>query len=311
MSGKQLATGSQRLVRLFSLGFMLLTLAVPLLGSCRAMISSEESSPNNTTPAPDTTPSATALDIPLDVQLRDSPSVEGTEKLGITDQGTARIIYRAAAANPYNIAAGIILGEFRYYVYTGDARTGGLALAAPVVSRILDTALESMPENKPRWLLTLPLDISDCSPAEEIRIDRNASPFANKPYFIQISAPGKGLGVVNILASRHQIVIDQFPIYGLDYVISQESLDNMKIIEGDEMAFLCVIAALKQKPGDLAVCHYGDRVGVTDEPVLAGLSSVRGPLTVHEYSCILRYEGLPVFLMANDKMIPAGEGDTD
>ena len=64
-----------------------------------------------------------------------------------------------------------------------------------------------------------------------------------------------------------------------------------------------LLAELTADPDPKAVIRRGDRVGITSEPVLAGLSSVRGPLTVHEYTCILRFEGCPVFLMANDKQV--------
>ena len=73
----------------------------------------------------------------------------------------------------------------------------------------------------------------------------------------------------------------------------------MSIIAGEEMAFLFVIVRFLSMPRPDADDSFGDRLGTTAEPVLAGLTSVRGPFREHDYDCILKIDGCPVFLMAN------------
>jgi hypothetical protein len=305
------AKRNRRLIRTFIMSLFVLSPAILLMSSCgRPAITTA----NTTLPIPSNSSepslSGPALVLSGSEQLQSAPEIPGAKK-NITQKNSQPIvIYTALPDNKYGVQSGTCIGEFRYYVYIDGERTGGLALAAPIVSQLLEAALQALPEGQARWLLTLPADLSDCSAFAQIQIDRNAQPFADKPYYIQISAPGETMSVINILDSSHRVVIDKFPIYGLHYIISQKSLDTMKIIAGEEMAFLFVIAALKNDQADQAGqadLAYGDRVGVSDEPVLAGLSSVRGPLTVHEYSCILRCEGCPVFLMSNDKLIGPGE----
>jgi hypothetical protein len=273
--------------------------------------------PETTSQSGQPSPGSTSLDgsqsDPTDSEasLRDklaaAPNIEGAEKQLRDINGLWRIVYAARPDNPYNLPSEAILGEYKHEVFIGDEQTGGIALAAPVVKRYLQQALDDLPSGQARWLLTLPVDLSDCQSLRPVRIDLSAMPFIDRPYYIRISAEHELLGVVNILDEQHQVVIDDFMMYGLSYVISQRSLDSTSIIAGEEMAFLFVIAKFAEEPRTDVSYTYGDCVGTTSEPVLAGLTSVRGPLRIHDYNCILKIDGCPVFLMANHKTARSGE----
>jgi hypothetical protein len=231
-----------------------------------------------------------------------APDITGAEKQIAEINGLQRIVYTALPDNPYGLEAGVLLGEYKHEVYLGEQQTGGVALAAPVAQHYLQKTLDALPEQQERWLLTLPVDLTDCRSLKPVRIDLSAKPLIDRPYYIRISADeNEELGVVNILDEQHQVVIDEFKMFGLHYIISQRSNESMKIITGEEMAFLFVIVRFEALPRTGVNYTYGDRLGTTVEPVLAGLTSVRGPFREHTYDCILKIAGCPVFLMANDK----------
>lgn len=249
-------------------------------------------------PSPDPTDTEASL---LE-KMSAAPQIDGADKLIADLNGLLRVVYTALPDNPYDLPEGTIVGEYKHEVFLGDEQTGGVALAAPVVKAYLEQALDALPSEQARWLLTLPVDLSDCQSLRPVRIDLSARPFADRPYYIRISADRELLGLVNILDQEQQVVIDKFPVYGLSYVISQRSLNSTGVIEGEEMAFLFVIAKFAEDSQADESYTYGDRVGTTREPVLAGLTSVRGPLRVHDYGCILKIDGCPVFLMANQQV---------
>jgi hypothetical protein len=228
-----------------------------------------------------------------------APDIAGTKKTIALVNGLERVIYLALPDNPYGLAENALAGEYKHEVLMDDIRTGGVALAAVVTDAYLQQALAAMPPDEPQWLLTLPLDLSDCLSLRPVRIDLSAEPFIERPYYIRVSMDQEELSVVNILGKQHQVEIGSFNMYGLSYVISDFSLNSHRIIEGEEMAFLFVIVKFAQAPAEGASFTFGDRIGLTAEPILAGLSSVRGPLRVHDYDCILKVSGCPVFLMAN------------
>ena len=239
-------------------------------------------------------------EVALQVKQTSAPELVGADKSIMERDGIQRIVYLAKADNPYGYAKGDLVGEYKYEVILDELRTGGLALAAPVVRFYLDKALADMPADQDHWLLTLPVDLSDCRSLEPILIDRSAEPFIDRPYYIRISAPEE-LGVVNILDAQQEVVVGEFGVYDLQYVISQTSNESMRIIEGQEMAFLFVIINFQTEPQQDMDYTFGDRLGTTREPVLAGLTSVRGPMIEHDFDCILKIENCPVFLMANEK----------
>jgi len=282
------------------------------------MSSQATSTPGQTTPDPTSGSSTSALVTPepssnestqstsqdpteqLDMKMKTSPELEGAEKVIIERDGMKRVVYLALADNPYGVAEGTTLGEYKYEVFLDEQRSGGVALAAPVVRLYLERALSGLPADQARWLLTLPVDLSACRSLEPIVIDRSAKPFIDRPYYIRVSS-SEELDVVNILDARQEVVVGEFGVYGLQYVISKTSNESMRIIEGQEMAFLFVIVDFQTEPQPDKDYTFGDRLGTTREPVLAGLTSVRGPMIEHEFDCILTVEGCPVFLMANDR----------
>jgi hypothetical protein len=76
---------------------------------------------------------------------------------------TGRAIYYASASNSYGLTNGSYAGEFMPLVTMGredgsSAQTGGLALAGPVVARLVNDALAAAGEAD-RWIVALPVDI--------------------------------------------------------------------------------------------------------------------------------------------------------
>ena len=283
-----------------------LVLSLVLFSGCEDRTATNSSQMTSSTAPPTTlvhqtdSRPTTNMDVSPEVKLESAPVLDGAERMISELDGLSRIIYRALADNPYGLAEGQIIGEYKYEVFVGEQRTGGVALAAPAVSHYLEKALAALPADQAHWLLPLPVDISDCRTIDPILIDRSAKPIIERPYYIRISS-SEELGIVNILDARQQVVIDEFKMFGMHYVISEISNESDHIIEGEEMAFLFVIARFQAAPPMARDYTFGDRIGTTQGPVLAGLTSVRGPFLEHHYDCILSIEGCPVFVMANRK----------
>lgn len=241
-------------------------------------------------------------DVSIEIKQEAAPDIEGTKKSIAIINGIERVVYIALPDNTYGIDSGKIVGEYKHEVFIEDDQTGGITLAAPIISVLLEKALSELPPQETHWLLTLPVDLSDCRSDRPIIIDLSAEPMIDRPYYIRITAADEELGLINILDQSQQVVIEKFWIYDLHYVISQKSSESQKIIEGEEMDFLFVIAPFQTPPPTDHSYTYGDRVGMINGPVLAGLTSVRGPFREHDYNCILKADGCPVFIMANDKL---------
>ncbi len=236
----------------------------------------------------------------VEIKQEAAPDLDGTQKTIKHIKGLERVVYIALPDNPYGLASGEIAGEYKHEVFIEDNQTGGVALKASLVNHLLQKALDEMPQQESRWLVTLPVDLSNCLSTRPVTIDLSAEPMIDRPYYIRITAEDETLGLVNILDASQQVVIEKFWIYDLHYVISQKSKDSRRIIEGEEMDFLFIIAPFLTDPASDPSYTYGDRVGMTKGPVLAGLTSVRGPFREHDYSCILKVDGCPVFIMANE-----------
>jgi len=258
--------------------------------------------PSSSAPAISQTSTSTMIapDGQFDLKLEKAPDIVGTEKLIMEIKGLKRIVYRSLDGNPYGVTENKIIGEFKHEVYLGEQCAGGVVLAAPVVTHYLKDALGNKPAGQANWLLPLPVDISDCCSADPVKIDLSAKPLIDRPYYIRITS-SEELGVVNILDNQQDVVIDEFKMFGLQYIISQRSNESSRIIEGEEMAFLFVIVRFMSMPRTDQDYSFGDRIGTTTDSVLAGLTSVRGPFLEHKYDCILSIEGCPVFVMANQK----------
>jgi hypothetical protein len=144
------------------------------------------------------------------------------------------------------------------------------------------------------------VDISDCLSLRPIRIERTAKPFIDKPYYIQVQFDEEILDVANILTGDQGLIIDKFPMFEQQFVVSRLSMDNHAIIPGQEMAFLFVIAVLDDPIhlGENEPVPFGARVGRTGKPVLAGLSSIRGPFREHTFSCLPYLGACPVFAIS-------------
>lgn len=276
-------------------------------GISPAATTSEDTGRVSPEPSPAATPTVTAKPVPtsqtgetdIEEKITAAPEIEGAEKSAQMINELQRVVYLALPDNPYGLAVGTLIGEYKHEVFLGEEQTGGVALAAPVVQAYLERALEAIPAQQERWLLTLPMDLTDCRSLRPVVIDLSAKPLIDRPYYIRISAENEQVGVVNILGPEHPVVIDPFNFLDLYYVISERSLNSMRVIEGEEMAFLFVIVKFHTRLQPDAGFTFGDRVGTTTEPILAGLTSVRGPMRVHDFDCILKIDGCPVFLMAN------------
>jgi hypothetical protein len=88
------------------------------------------------------------------------PAVSGLEI--VIDKG--RALYYALASNKYGLLTNSYAGEFIPLVTMGQAdgssaETGGLALAGPVVAKLISDKLATITSDSDRWIVALPVDI--------------------------------------------------------------------------------------------------------------------------------------------------------
>ena len=161
--------------------------------------------------------------------------------------GLRRVVYAASADNPYGVPAGDYLGEYKSEVLLGGVQTGGVALVPEALLPLLSREIAALPEAGEKWLLPLPVDLSDCRSLRPVTIDRSAEPFIDKPYYIRVRFEDEVLDVVNILTGDQGLSIGDFIIFDLQYIVSSLSMENHAILPGQEMAFLFVVANLDRK----------------------------------------------------------------
>ncbi len=282
--------------------FCLYALFMAACGSVPEQTESTTAPPVQTTfPTAETTRKPTDTDdseAAMAARLAAAPALEGAVpaigEIGLLPQ----VVYTALEDNPYGVEAGTFLGIYKAEVFLGEDKTGGVALVPSVLLPLLARSIDALPEEAEPWLLPLPVDLTGCTSHRPVRIDRTAQPFSDDPYYIRVSMEDERLGVSNIVNGNLPLVIDSFWIYDLDYVVSRTSYENPRIVEGQEMSYLFVVADLIEsiEPGQDDPVPFGTRVGYTEKPVLCGLSSVRGPFREHTYDCLLYLDECPVFV---------------
>jgi hypothetical protein len=103
---------------------------------------------------------------------------------------SGRVIFYAAPSNKYGLKNGSYAGEFMPLVTMGredgsSAQTGGLALAGPVVARMVNDALAAAPEAD-RWIVALPVDIRQSARTQvSVSFDRHGlTGWSNTPRVV-------------------------------------------------------------------------------------------------------------------------------
>ncbi len=260
---------------------------------------SSSSTTSNSSPTAASSPT-TESDQALQEKFDRAPVLDGAVKKVRMLNGLRRVTYAASPENPYGVSAGEYLGEYKGEVLLGGTTTGGVALVPEALLPLLSREISELPDGSEKWLLPLPVDISDCLSLRPVRIERTAKPFIDKPYYIQVQFDEEILDVANILTGDQGLIIDKFPMFEQQFVVSRLSMDNHAIIPGQEMAFLFVIAVLDDPIhlGENEPVPFGARVGRTGKPVLAGLSSIRGPFREHTFSCLPYLGACPVFAIS-------------
>jgi hypothetical protein len=101
-----------------------------------------------------------------------------------------KAIYYALASNRYGLKTGSYAGEFIAGVTMGQldgssAQTGGIVLAGPVVTKMINDKLASIPIESDRWVVALPVDIRGTKAAVDVSFDQyGLSLLSNTPRVV-------------------------------------------------------------------------------------------------------------------------------
>lgn len=115
----------------------------PTTGSVQTVSPEPSTGPSSTQQT--SMPTMNTSETGIEDKLASAPAIEGTEKAVMTIGSIQRVIYLALPDNPYGVAAGETIGEYKHEVFLGEEQTGGVALAAPAAKVCLDAALAAMP----------------------------------------------------------------------------------------------------------------------------------------------------------------------
>ncbi len=130
-----------------------------------AVSATEEIQPTPSPAAPTPVPSDAAYGN-LDGELLAAPDVPGTEKAVQEKDGIDRVVYLAAAGNPYGMEEGAYAGEYKKNVSVDGTETGGVALVGTVAESLLNDTLAVIPAGEPRVKAALPMDIAEAGEDE-------------------------------------------------------------------------------------------------------------------------------------------------
>ena len=103
---------------------------------------------------------------------------------------SGKAVYYALASNRYGLKAGSYAGEFIPQVTMGQfdgssAQTGGITLAGPVVTKMINDRLASIPIESERWVVALPVDIRGLKSGVDVSFDRyGLSLLSNTPRVV-------------------------------------------------------------------------------------------------------------------------------
>lgn len=228
------------------------------------------------------------------------PQIEGLKAELKTENAQQKVVYTALEQNPYGMSAEQYAGEFKPNVNVEQKQTGGVVLKAPVVLKLIDDKLAIIPEQKDKWIITLPVDITAANTVDHILISfTKDNPVAGQVCKVSFNG---SFPVVNIIPSSTSLEVlngDQYTTYGGMYIDEERSAFNDKIISGKEMSYLTVAGDMNFPQDGNMPSHFGDLVTTAQSPVVIYLAAANEWRNADENKILdVGTNKTPVFLAA-------------
>ena len=230
------------------------------------------------------------------------PQIEGLRvSLQATKDGQQKVVYAALEQNPYGMSPEEYAGEYKPNVEVQGIQTGGVVLKAPVVLKLIDDKLATIPEQKDKWTIPLPIDISTINTKDLISISFSK----DNPVGLSVCkiSFGRNLTAVNIIPSSTSLEVlngDQYTTYGGQYMDAGKSSSNDKIVPGKEMNYLTVAGGLSFTQDGNIPSNFGDQIVLAQSPIVIYLTAATEWRDADERKILDAGDSkIPVFLATN------------
>jgi hypothetical protein len=219
------------------------------------------------TPAASPTATATATPDPMS----QAPEIEAL----VSEAANGVVIYRAVAANPYGLSEGEYAGQYRPNVVVEGASAGAVVLAPTVASYILSSQLAQITDPDDRWLIPLPVDISEASGAARISvITERARDYPTTVIGIRVS---ERLPVTYVIPDSDKARVLRTESEGwavLDSSVRTSESCATRICAGQEMYYLIVYGPFQgyTDPVDIPV-EFGQSIATISGTLRVSMAS--------------------------------------
>lgn len=213
-------------------------------------------------PLPTLTPE---VEMTVERKLELAPEIGGLKKEIRKVNGLERVIY--VDQN------GEYTGEYKYEVSWEGERVGGVALKPKIAEKILLDKIAEQTDEQGKWLIPLPVDISDMKTLNEIKIGKTASPIGTPNVMWGVDTGDEIVSVACITPGKGNkfwtstLAMDQsVTVFDSEYTRGRY---NDKMVAGKEMFYININTQFEGKP----VCYskktfsFGDKIGDTSKEV--------------------------------------------
>lgn len=225
------------------------------------------------------------------------PTIDGLSvKLEDTKDGQ-KVVYSANADNPYGLSPEAYAGEFKPNVVVEENQTGGVVLKPPVVLKLLNDKLATIPNQTDKWAFPLPLDVTNTEANIYLALKEGYGdykvPIAELSFTSKIPLP-----VTNILTQAEEISVISNTYYKNIYIDSFRLVEPNTdyIIAGQDIRYITVGGFLG-RTGNLN-SSFGDKIGDAGGKVAVSVNSALEWRDV-DANRILTALNSPIFLATN------------
>ena len=208
-----------------------------------------------------------------------------------------KVVYVSEKINPYGLEEKKYAGEFSPSVITSGERTGGLALTSPVVLKLIEQKLATIPDQKDKWTIPLPLDIRNLALGKDVSLSF-VNGYQNYPAPLLIVSYETELPLVNMIPNSQQLNISKSIFSGYwqiyDPILRVEPYTN-RIVSGKEMSYILILSSING-PNKID-CKFGDRLGEVSNKIIIGYGIVNDFREVTKR--VFTVGQVPVFIAAN------------
>lgn len=229
------------------------------------------------------------------------PQIEGLKaSLQTAENGQPKVIYTALEQNPYGISPEEYAGEYKPNVQVEQAQTGGVVLKAPVVLKLINDRLATTSEQKDKWIIPLPVDITNVQDPIIVGFTKKIINGGYEFPFISISLTQEA-NVVNIIPDSDTLHIARSFIennwgYLDPFLLFGNNADE--VIPGKEMRYIEVLFKDKTltESSDIHTT-FGDPIASTNAVLI--LYGATNKFVDLDFNTVLKVNETPVFLSAN------------